>query len=151
MRNDVLDLKFLIERKVEAKKMNNKKELNIYTEENSIQVVKENQTEVNYFIFSEYEIHLNKIPPNSIQEWHYHSNIEEVIVVTSGILTCKWLKNEKEQTAFIHKKEMVRVQQSIHTFENDTDNEVEFIVFRLVLDGKDKRELIKNDKVIVNR
>ena len=114
-------------------------------------MVKDNQTEVNYFIFSEYEIHLNKIPPNSIQEWHFHTNIEEVIVVTKGILTCKWLDGENEHTTFIHKNEMVRVKNSIHTFGNDTNDVAEFIVFRLVLDGKDKRELIKGDKIIVER
>lgn len=125
--------------------------LNIYSESDSIHVVKDNQTEVNYFIFSEYEIHLNKIPPNSIQEWHFHTNIEEIIVVTKGILTCKWLDGENEHTTSIHKNEMVQVKNSIHTFGNNTNDDVEFIVFRLVLDGKDKRELIKNDKTIVER
>ena len=35
--------------------------------------------------------------------------------------------------------------------ENETDEEVEFIVFRFVPDRVDKREIIKNDKVLVNR
>lgn len=132
--------------------MQNAKDLlKIYSETDSIHVVKDNQTEVNYFIFPEYEIHLNKIPSNSIQEWHFHSNIEEVIVVTNGVLTCKWLEGEIEQTTCIHKNEIVQVKKSIHTFANNTENDVDFIVFRLVLDGKDKRELIKCDKIIVER
>lgn len=123
--------------------------LNLYKKTDSIHVVKENKTEVNYYIYPEYEIHLNKIPPRSVQEWHFHSNIEEVIVVTKGILTCRWLEHEEEKVELIHKDELVQVKKSIHTFENNTEEEVEFIVFRLVLDGKDKRELIKKDKTIV--
>ncbi len=130
---------------------NVKDPLKIYSESDSIHVIKDNQTEVNYFIFSEYEIHLNKIPENSIQEWHFHTNIEEVLVVTNGVLTCKWLEGEKERSILIHKNEIVQVKKSIHTFANNTENDVEFIVFRLVLDGKDKREMIKNDKKIVER
>lgn len=129
---------------------NNKERLKLYKKSDSIHVIKENKTEVNYFIFPEYEIHLNKIPANSIQEWHYHSNIEEVIVVTKGVLTCKWIEDEEEKEELIHKNELVQVKSSIHTFENNTKEEVEFIVFRLVLDGRDKRELIKNDKIIVD-
>ncbi len=34
----------------------------------------------------------------------------------------------------------------MHTFENDTDEITEFVVFRYVPDGTDKRELIKGDK-----
>ncbi|MFA9376668.1 MAG: cupin domain-containing protein [Lachnotalea sp.] len=129
----------------------NREVLKTYLESDSIHVVKDNKTEVNYFIFPEYEIHLNKIYPNAIQEWHYHTNIEEVIVVTNGVLTCKWLEQEKEQVQFIYKNEIVQVKNSIHTFENNTETDVEFIVFRLILDGKDKREIIKTDKKVVDR
>lgn len=44
---------------------------------------------------------------------------------------------------------MVRVFDSVHTFENDTDEITEFVVFRFVPDGTDKRELIKTDKKVV--
>lgn len=40
----------------------------------------------------------------------------------------------------------MRVQNSIHTFQNDTEEDTEFIVFRFVPDGVDKREQIKKDK-----
>lgn len=45
--------------------------------------------------------------------------------------------------------EIVRVGNSIHTFSNETDREVEFVVFRFVPDHVDKKEIIKNDKVNV--
>lgn len=115
----------------------------------AIHVSKENGTDVNYYIFDEFEIHLNIIAPKSIQEWHYHSQIEETIVVTKGTLLCKWKENEVEKNRYLHPGELVRVMNSVHTFENDTDEPVEFSVFRFVPTGENKRELIKNDKAIV--
>lgn len=44
----------------------------------------------------------------------------------------------------------MRVNQSIHTFENHTDEIVEFIVYRMVPDGKGKREIIKRDKTVMD-
>jgi len=130
-----------------SKVVNNRPE--IVRNNESIKVIKENKTIVNYFIFNEYEIHLNTIPANAMQEWHYHSSIEEVILVTKGILTCKWLDEEEIAIDTINIGDIVRVKNSIHTFENTTKQDCEFIVFRLVLDGKDKRKVIKNDKKIV--
>lgn len=69
--------------------------IEIYTLQDSIHVKKENQTEVNYYIFDEFEIHLNKIAPHSSQGWHYHSQIEECMLITHGTLTCLWIENNK--------------------------------------------------------
>ena len=55
--------------------------LKVYTKEDSISVKKPNGTEVDYFIFDEYEIHLNKIPSHSIQEWHRHQKIDEALIM----------------------------------------------------------------------
>jgi len=117
----------------------------------AIYVDKGNGTEVYYYIFDEYEIHYNKIKPHTIQQWHYHLQIEETIVVTQGQLLCKWLENEQEHQRYVKENELVRVKQSIHTFENDTNNDVEFIVFRFVPDGKNKHEFIMNDKTVIDR
>ena len=120
-------------------------------ENDAITIHKDNGTDVSYYIFNEFEIHMNKISPKSIQEWHYHSKIEESLMIIKGELTCRWLEYDKERSKRITAKEIVRVGNSTHTFENETDEEVEFIVFRFVPNGIDKREIIKNDKVVVNR
>ena len=117
----------------------------------AITVSKVNGTDVSYYIFNEFEIHMNKISPKSIQEWHYHSKIEETLMIIKGELTCRWLECGEERSKKITVNEIVRVGNSTHTFENETDEEVEFIVFRFVPDGIDKREIIKSDKVVVNR
>ncbi|MEE1030989.1 MAG: cupin domain-containing protein [Ruminococcus sp.] len=117
--------------------------------QDTIHVKKDNGTEVNYYIFQEYEIHLNKIAPHSIQEWHYHTKIEETILITKGVLNCRYLVNGEECHQLLKAGDMVRVKDSIHTFSNDTEEDVEFVVFRFVPTGEDKRELIKNDKCVV--
>lgn len=120
-------------------------------ESDAINIHKTNETDISYYIFNEFEIHMNKISPKSIQEWHYHSKIEETLMIIKGELTCRWLEYGEEMSKKINANEIVRVGNSTHTFENETDEEVEFIVFRFFPDGVDKREIIKNDKVVVNR
>ena len=118
----------------------------------SIYVQKETGTEVNYFIFDESEIHLNKIMPRTIQDWHFHEKIDETLLITRGKLLCKYIGEDGiEKSCYAVRNDMIKVHDSIHTFENDTDNITEFIVFRFVPDGRDKRELIKNDKTVVLR
>lgn len=119
--------------------------------EDAITVHKTNGTDVSYYIFEESEIHLNRIAPGSVQEWHYHSNIDESLLITKGALTCRWLEDGEEKTRIAVEHEIVRVGNSVHTFANETSDEVEFVVFRFVPDGRDKREIIKKDKVVVSR
>ena len=59
--------------------------------EDAITVQKPNGTHVNYHIFEESEIHLNRITPGSVQEWHYHTLIDECLLITKGVLTCRWM------------------------------------------------------------
>ena len=123
--------------------------LEIYDTADSIYVEKENRTKVNYFIFDEYEIHLNTLPPHSIQEWHRHRKIEEVIFVISGKLKILWKEAEQTECRVVSENSIVRVKDSIHTLENDSDEDVRFLVYRMVPDGVDKRTIIKNDKELI--
>lgn len=125
-------------------------EVNILTKADAISVVKENKTMVDYFLFDEFEIHQNKIPPHSKQEWHMHNLIEEAIVVTGGEICVRWKEDNKLNCSTVSKGTVIRVKKSIHTIENRTKDFAEFIVFRMVPDGKDKRDIIKNDKVVIN-
>lgn len=117
--------------------------------EDTISVIKNHGTAVNYYLFHEYEIHFNKMPPHTIQDWHCHQHIEEVIMVTKGNLNCLYLENQKIRTVKIHEKELLRVKKSIHTLSNDDDQECEFIVFRLILTHKNKRKFFVEDKIEV--
>lgn len=123
--------------------------LEIYGAADSIYVEKENQTKVNYFIFDEYEIHLNTLSPHSIQEWHKHNKIEEVIFVISGKLKILWKEAGQTESRIVSENSIVRVKDSIHTLENDSDEDIRFLVYRMVPDGIDKRTIIKNDKELI--
>lgn len=125
-------------------------ELDILTNLDAISVTKENKTNVDYFIFDEFEIHLNKIPPNTKQEWHKHEIIEEILVVTTGELVVKWKENNEIISRRLVKDNIARVKKSIHTIENNTNEWAEFTVFRMVPSSKDKRDIIKKDKVIID-
>ena len=107
--------------------------------EDAITVQKPNGTHVSYHIFEESEIHLN------------HTLIDECLLITKGVLTCRWLEDGAERTRKVREQEIVRVGSSVHTFANETEEDVEFVVFRFVPDGRDKRETIKSDKVVVDR
>ena len=124
-------------------------EVDILSRDDAISAVKENGTSVEYFIFDEFEVHLNKIPPNSIQEWHKHKLVEEVIVVTDGELTISWKENGETQHKTLIKGNVVRVKKSVHTIQNATDKFAEFNVFRMVPTGDNKRDIIKNDKTVI--
>lgn len=123
--------------------------LEIYDADDSIYVEKDNHTKVHYFIFDEYEIHLNTLPPHSIQEWHKHTLIEEVIFVISGMLTVLWDEQNQIQCQTVSENSIIRVKNSIHTLENKSNNDVRFLVYRMVPDGVTKRGLIKHDKQLV--
>lgn len=124
-------------------------EVEILTKLEAISIIKDNNTEVDYFLFDEFEVHLNSIPPGSKQEWHYHEVIEEVLVVTTGQVIIKWKEGENIIDKVLKKGSVARVKKSIHTIENATEEWAEFVVFRMVPSGESKREIIKEDKVIV--
>ncbi len=113
----------------------------------AISVEKDNGTKVNYFLYPEFEIHQNVLPANTIQDWHKHQAIEEIIVPTKGNVTIQVLEDNAVRTYTANCGEVLRVKQSIHRIIGDDKEETEFIVFRFVPTGNDQSDKIKNDKV----
>lgn len=115
----------------------------------AISVKKPNGTDVEYYIFDEFEIHRNVITPGAAQEWHRHRVIDETYVVTAGEVTFRWVEDGRRQAAALREGDVLRAKKSIHTIENNSGENAEFIVFRMVPDGISKKEIIKKDKEIV--
>lgn len=115
----------------------------------AIHVDKDNGTSVDYFIFPEYEIHYNELVPGKIQEWHHHPTIWETLFIIKGELEAHWVneKGEKQQKV-VKAGDVIEVENTPHTFANTSEATVKFVVFRFVPTGEDKREIIKNDKVL---
>ncbi|MCR5493698.1 MAG: cupin domain-containing protein [Streptococcus sp.] len=113
----------------------------------AISVEKDNGTKVNYFLYPEFEIHQNVLPANTIQDWHKHQAIEEIIVPTKGNVTIQVLEDNAVRTYTANCGEVLRVKQSIHRIIGDVKEKTEFIVFRFVPTGSDQSDKIKHDKV----
>lgn len=113
----------------------------------AIFVEKDNGTKVHYFLYPEFEIHQNVLPANTVQDWHKHQAIEEIIVPTEGSVTIQVLEEEDIKDYTVHCGDVLRVKKSIHRIIGDKQADVAFTVFRFVSTGKDQSEIIKNDKV----
>ena len=109
---------------------------------------KDDGTEVIYHIFPEYEIHYNEVPDNTTQVWHHHKLIEETVCIISGEIEIHWKENNKSFSQTVKKGDIVRVENTPHTFINSSNEKCIFIVFRFIPTGNDKREIIKNDKYL---
>jgi hypothetical protein len=112
----------------------------------SIYADKGDGTQVNYYLFDEYEIHANVIAAGTVQGWHHHDRIIETLYVTSGSIEARWLEDGQPTSRRLDRGDVITVGSSIHTFANPYEAPAEFVVFRLVPDGSDKREVIKNDR-----
>lgn len=73
----------------------------------------------------------------------------QLLLIQTGILTCYEKYNDNILRKDIYENELICVNHSIHTFANETNQEVKMIVFCLVIDGHSKREIFKNDKKVV--
>lgn len=114
--------------------------------QDSIFVKKEEGTEVNYFLYPEFELHKNVLPAGVVQGWHAHSVVEEVIACTKGCFVIETIENQTLVSTGVEQGDVVRVKNSIHRLTNEESAAAEFLVFRFVPDGYDKREIIKTDK-----
>jgi quercetin dioxygenase-like cupin family protein len=104
---------------------------------------------VDYHIFPEYEIHYNEIKPGTVQQWHHHSKISETIFVIDGEIEAHWIGQDgQKQQQVVQSGDVIQVEDTPHTFINSSNGLVKFVVFRFVPTGEDKREIIKNDKVV---
>lgn len=113
----------------------------------AISITKENGTKVGYYLFDTFEIHTNLIPEMSVQDWHSHQDIEEIIVVNKGSLLLEWIENEIKQRK-VNCGEIIRMNNSIHRISNIENSSAECTIFRFVAPEKDQSEVIKNDKRI---
>jgi len=109
-------------------------------------VEKEEGTKVVYHIFPEFEIHYNEVPSGTTQTWHHHDVIEETLYILSGELEAHWKEGGRIFKQIVKVGDVVRVENTPHTFINSSDSLSTFVVFRFVPDGVDKRLIIKNDK-----
>ena len=113
----------------------------------SIHKVKSSGTRVNYYLQKEYEIHYSEIPPETLQEWHFHNTIEETILILCGRLEVRWVAENDIRKSTVGKGDLIRVENTPHTFVNQGNKSATFVVFKMMLEGKDNSEIFKKDKI----
>ncbi|AKM83390.1 hypothetical protein A2422_04240 [Candidatus Woesebacteria bacterium RIFOXYC1_FULL_31_51] len=114
---------------------------------NAIHRKKPDGTQVDYYLQPEYELHYNEIPAGTTQEWHSHNVVEELIFIIDGSLEIRWLEKETEKKETVQKGDLIRVENSIHTFANTNDKTAIFVVIKLVLTGNNNSQIFKDDKI----
>ncbi|HIH10654.1 TPA: cupin domain-containing protein [Candidatus Woesearchaeota archaeon] len=114
-----------------------------------LHVDKPEGSSVDYYIFNEYEIHYNDIAPGTVQNWHHHSRIHEVLYIIDGEIEAHYVNDKGlKQKELVTKGDVVEVGNTPHTFINQSDVVVRMIVFRFVPTGTNQKEVIKNDKIL---
>jgi uncharacterized RmlC-like cupin family protein len=116
-------------------------------ESDAITVTKDDGTKVSYYIFPEFEVHANTIVAGTVQNWHLHKAIEEIIFVTSGQIEVLWLdENKQKTTKTLKADDLCRLGSSIHNVANNTQEPATFLVYRLIPTGTNQHALIKDDR-----
>jgi hypothetical protein len=69
--------------------------MKITTKNDAAFVSKPEGTNVTYYLFPEYEIHINEQLPHTTQTWHHHGKIWETLYIIEGELTAQWKKMER--------------------------------------------------------
>lgn len=105
-------------------------------------------TDVHYYVFDDYEVHYNDQAPHTTQTWHHHEKIWETLYIIDGELTAYWREGEEEKSRVVKAGDVVETERSPHTFANNSDNTVRFLVIKRIPSGKDFREVLKTDKVL---
>lgn len=101
-----------------------------------------------YYLFKDYEVHYNEQAPKTTQTWHHHEKIWETVYIIDGQLTAKWREGDIELSQLLKEGDLVETERTPHTFTNETDKVVRFLVVKRMPDDEDHREIFKTDKVI---
>ncbi|HXS14500.1 MAG TPA: cupin domain-containing protein, partial [Candidatus Saccharimonadales bacterium] len=95
-----------------------------------------------------YEIHVDEQLPHTVQTWHSHQTIWETVYIVEGELTAKWKENGEIKTETVRTGDLIESEHTAHTYSNDTDTITKYIVFKQVLSGENKREVLMKDKIL---
>jgi uncharacterized cupin superfamily protein len=113
-----------------------------------LHVAKPEGTDVHYYLFKDYEVHYNDQAPHTTQTWHHHEKIWETLYIIDGELTAHWRDNDKEQSQVVKAGDLIETERTPHTFSNDSDKVVRFLVIKRIPSTEDYSEVLKTDKVL---
>jgi uncharacterized cupin superfamily protein len=111
-------------------------------------VQKPEGTDVYYYLFNDYEIHYNDQAPHTTQTWHHHDQIWETLYIIDGELNAQWREGDEERSQMVKAGDLIETERTPHTFSNDSDNTVRFLVIKRIPSSEDYSEVFKTDKVL---
>lgn len=111
-------------------------------------IVKPEGTDVHYYLFNDYEVHYNDQAPHTTQTWHHHEKIWETLYIIEGELNAQWRDGAEEKSQTIKAGDLVETERTPHTFSNETDQTVRFLVIKRIPSDQDYKEVLKSDKVL---
>lgn len=114
----------------------------------AIHVEKPEGTSVRYYLFNDYEVHYNDQAPHTTLTWHHHEHICETLYIIDGQLTAKWREEGKEYSEIVKSGDLIEVENTPHTFINESDETVRFLVIKRISNNDNFKEIFKTDKVI---
>lgn len=111
-------------------------------------VEKSEGTSVHYYTFNDYEVHYNDQAPHTTQTWHHHEKIWETIYIIDGELQAEWLEGGEKKSQLLKQGDIVQTERTPHTFSNESDEVVRFIVFKHIPTTENFREILMTDKIL---
>lgn len=93
-------------------------------------------------------MHFNEQVPYSTQTWHHHEKVWESLYIIEGQLTAQWREHGEIKKQIVKAGDFIETEHTPHTFSNDSDKTVRFLVIKQLLSGEDKKEILKTDKVL---
>src|SRR4051812_24523364 len=109
--------------------------MKIRTKKDALSVSKPEGTNVSYYLFPEYEMHFNEQVPQCTQTWHHHEKIWESLFIIEGELTAHWKENGETKKQIVKAGDLIETEHTPHTFSNDSDKVVKFLVIKQLLNG----------------
>ena len=111
-------------------------------------VAKPEGTDVHYYLFHDHEVHYNEQAPHTTQTWHHHEKIWETLYIIDGELTAYWRDGDNEKSQKVVAGDLIETERTPHTFSNDSDEVVRFLVIKRIPSDEDHTETLKTDKVL---
>jgi uncharacterized cupin superfamily protein len=99
-------------------------------------------------MFKDYDVHYNDQAPHTTQTWHHHERIWETLYMIDGELIAKWREGGTENSQIVKAGDLIETERTPHTFTNDSDKTVRFLVIKRIPSDEDFSNVFKTDKVL---
>lgn len=108
----------------------------------------EDNLDVLYHLFDDYEIHIATQQPGTRQPWHYHEVIAETFVVLDGELTLEWKEDDEIKSEVVTAGDVIESETTSHSMVNNSDAPARLLTVKRMKTDENYRDIFKSDKVL---